>query len=100
RTGDLSGEGYDEVLLSGAKHAFVVLGDRSQDLPSGCLAHGEGITFTGFMDQIYFEHAKALGDIDGDGFPDLAIGYGGSNGLVLRRDLPAVFADGFGRPCG
>jgi hypothetical protein len=85
--GDLSGDGRDDVLLVSADGERLLLffadedwGDGSQDEPDGD-GDTEIVLPEGCAGSDLGARAVAAGDLDGDGFDDLAVGCPGWTGL-------------------
>ena len=92
--GDVDGDGVDDLLVGGQGSAFLVFGSRT-----GFASTTPDVVFSGGSGSLLGYQVAGLGDINGDGRPDFAIGdstYLNDAGRVLiyygraARDWPAT----------
>jgi hypothetical protein len=100
--GDLNGDGFADVVVAttgNVSHAYVFHSTGGEGIPSATDAHASA-TFVGTVPNEGFALSLAAGDVDGDGFDDVAVGTGdhvygfhsaGSSGAVSASDGDATF---------
>jgi uncharacterized protein YfiM (DUF2279 family) len=81
--GDVNGDGLGDMLVGGcwnssvaykAGEAYLIMGDATRASPDTSMADASA-SFTGEADSDYAGRAVgALGDVDGDGYADMAVG--------------------------
>ncbi len=106
--GDVDGDGFGEVVIGASSYA-IHPNDESRSEPGGVFVYPGGPdgvasgaqpwTATGDQDKSAFGFSVAVGDWDGDGFADLAVGaptY--DDGYVDRGGVFIYFGNGGGAP--
>ncbi|MEK9159857.1 MAG: hypothetical protein AAB383_03960 [Patescibacteria group bacterium] len=88
--GDLNGDGYDDIFISGGEDLYLIYGQKNpvsllvSDLKVANFKQALGAGNTG-------AEASPLGDIDGDGYEDALIFSKGRDGFyLLRGDATAM----------
>ena len=115
--GDFNGDGYDDVLIGApyadpngilnAGQSYLVYGapsfGSSFNLASLLAANGgdaaNGIVLNGFAANDYAGSVAGLGDINGDGLPDLRIGATSADPNSLTNAGQAYIVYGKDPPC-
>lgn len=119
--GDVNGDGYDDVLIGSPSfalgnqtvgRAYLLFGSASgipSNLALGSMTPAQGITFTGIPGASAGGDVAGLGDVNGDGIDDFAIGaslenngvgsvyvyFGKISGLTSQTLTTPAAADGF-----
>ncbi|MCK5268013.1 MAG: FG-GAP repeat protein, partial [Spirochaetes bacterium] len=119
-TGDINGDGYTDIAIgkSGYRHINLVcfFYGKSSGITSGTSSTAD-IKLLGFNSYSSFGHSIAMGDINGDGYDDIAVGtmafrhavrekayifYSGISGfensespIVIIRDSLSLFGNAF-----
>ena len=84
--GDLNGDGLDDIV-AGGNAGWVMAYDNDGDV---LWNYSVGVGGIGAVDSYYADGAIEIGDVDGDGFNDVAFGSNNTFGYVLyanRTDL-------------
>ena len=91
--GDVNGDGYDDVAVASSNAVYVYYGG-----PSGITAAGVTTkVITGYISTFYPIHVAPAGDVNGDGYADLAVGLP-ANGCTGSNS--GAFAIYYGGPSG
>ncbi|MCG8555171.1 MAG: FG-GAP and VCBS repeat-containing protein [Proteobacteria bacterium] len=96
--GDVNGDGRPDLMLGGDGEAYLYFGARAGDR----LPDAPSVTFTGLPDSMTVQHGAfgeqiaGLGDFNGDGCADFAIGEGAGLGSTQGGDMGRVYVF-FGR---
>ena len=102
--GDVNGDGYDDVLVG--SHGYDLTEPETVNVgkvylylgSDGSLQNTPAWTYTGSQTgQAVGEKVAGLGDVNGDGFEDIAVGSRGWDGVVTDSGLVSVF---YGSPTG
>lgn len=75
--GDLNGDGYNDIVISGANQTEIIYGRKGSTMPT--FANGANSAVTNST----IDSSQSLGDINGDGYNDLALILGGGASVVL-----------------
>ncbi len=90
-TGDINGDGISDIIISktGVDTIRVVFGKSTGWSPNAGMAMGTAndsrfITITNNSSHPNFTGSMSVGDINGDGYDDMAIGYGNGSNSYLK----------------
>jgi hypothetical protein len=93
RIGDVNGDDVDDILVGGTGRAYLYFGS-AQGLASKSTPNQPDVTFIGATGQTGYEfgsRAVALGDFNGDGRNDFAIGFPSYTGSADRMGAMYVY---------
>src|SRR4030095_3432063 len=77
--GDLNGDGYNDIIISGSGKAEIIYGRKGASMPS-LLNGANAVAVAGPI-----ASSQSVGDLNGDGYDDLALQYNGYSKIYFGK---------------